>query len=49
MWISTEVFNLLDIDNTVSYLWVSDVSGRQYLVPNYLTPRQINFKLIIGI
>ena len=28
MWISTEVFNLLDIDNTS--LWVSDVSGRQY-------------------
>ncbi len=49
MWISTEVFNLLDIDNTVSYLWVSDVSGRQYAVPNYLTQRQINFKLIIGI
>ena len=49
MWISTEVFNLLDIDNTVSYLWVADVSGRQYAVPNYLTPRQINFKLIIGI
>ena len=30
MWITTEVFNLLDIDNTVSYLWVADVSGRQY-------------------
>jgi len=49
MWVSAEVFNLLDIDNTVSYLWVADVSGRQYAVPNYLTPRQINFKLIIGI
>jgi hypothetical protein len=49
MWISAEVFNLLDIDNTVSYLWVADVSGRQYAVPNYLTPRQLNFKLIIGI
>ncbi|MBT6809005.1 MAG: TonB-dependent receptor plug domain-containing protein [Flavobacteriales bacterium] len=49
MWISAEVFNLLDIDNTVSYLWVADVSGRQYAVPNYLTPRLLNFKLIIGI
>ena len=49
MWISAEVFNLLDIDNTVSYLWVADVSGRQYAVPNYLTPRQINFKLIVGL
>ena len=49
MWVSAEVFNLLNIDNTVSYLWVSDVSGRQYAVPNYLTPRQINLKLIIKI
>ena len=49
MWISVEVFNLLDIDNTVSYLWVADVSGRQYAVPNYLTPRQLNFKLIVSL
>ena len=48
MWISAEVFNLLDIDNTVSYLWVADVRGRQYAVPNYLTPRQLNFKLIVS-
>ena len=46
-WISAEVFNLLDINNTVSYLWVSDVSGRQYAVPNYLTRRQLNLKLIL--
>ena len=48
IWVSAEVFNLLDIDNTVSYLWVADVSGRQYAVPNYLTPRQLNFKLIVS-
>ena len=46
-WISAEVFNLLDINNTVSYLWVSDIGGRQYAVPNYLTRRQINLKLIL--
>ena len=46
-WISAEVFNLLDINNTVSYLWVTDVSSRQYAVPNYLTSRQLNFKIII--
>jgi len=46
-WISAEVFNLLDINNTVSYLWVSDVGGRQYAVPNYLTRRQVNLKLIL--
>ena len=46
IWLSAEVFNLLDIDNTVSYLWVADVSGREYAVPNYLTSRQLNAKLI---
>jgi len=46
IWVSAEVFNLLDINNTVSYLWVADVSGREYAVPNYLTSRQLNAKLI---
>ena len=46
-WLSVEVFNLLDINNTISYLWVSDVGGRQYAVPNYLTRRQANLKLIL--
>lgn len=44
-WISLEVFNLLDIDNTVSYLWIQDVGGTQFAVPNYLTSRQLNLKL----
>ena len=46
IWVSAEVFNLLDINNTVSYLWVADVTGREYAVPNYLTARQLNAKLI---
>lgn len=45
IWISAEVFNLLQINNTISYLWIADVSGRQYAVPNYLTNRQVNVKL----
>ena len=45
MWLSLEVFNLLQINNTVSYTWVTDVTGRQYAVPNYLTRRQLNVKL----
>ena len=27
-------------------VWVTDVYGRQYAVPNYLTPRQLNVKLV---
>lgn len=42
-----EVFNLLNIDNTVSYLWLKDVDNVQYAIPNYLTGRQLNLKLII--
>ncbi|WP_293298244.1 carboxypeptidase-like regulatory domain-containing protein [Pedobacter sp. UBA4863] len=41
-----EVFNLLNINNTVSYLWLKDVSNVNYAIPNYLTARQLNFKLI---
>ena len=44
--IGVEVFNLLGIRNTVSYLWVQDVSGRPYAVPNYLTNRLLNVKII---
>jgi hypothetical protein len=45
MFISVEIFNLLQVDNTVSYTWVTDVTNRQYAVPNYLTRRMLNLKL----
>ena len=49
-WISLEVFNLLDINNTISYTWITTVnnlSGEvgEFAVPNYLTSRRINLKL----
>jgi len=47
IWISLEVFNLLQVNNTISYLWIKDVTNRTYAVPNYLTPRQLNVKLIV--
>jgi hypothetical protein len=46
LWLSLEVFNLLQVNNTVSYIWVKDINSRQYAVPNYLTPRQLNLKLV---
>lgn len=46
MWITAEVFNLLEIDNTISYLWIRDVQNDLYAIPNYLTSRLINIKLI---
>jgi hypothetical protein len=45
VWISVEVFNLLQARNTVSYLWVKDISAAgQYAVPNYMTNRLVNLK-----
>lgn len=47
-WISLEVLNLLQVNNTISYIWVKDVTNRQYAVPNYLTPRQLNLKIVVN-
>ncbi len=47
LWVSLEVFNLLGIDNTISYIWIEDSQGLQYAVPNYLTSRRINLKLMM--
>jgi hypothetical protein len=47
-WLSLEVFNLLGIQNTLSYTWIQDqTSGKTYAVPNRLTSRLINVKLIV--
>ena len=49
-WVGLEVFNLLQIRNTVSYLWIRDISSaNQYAVPNYLTDRVLNIKLYLAI
>jgi len=47
IWLSLEVLNLLQVNNTISYTWVKDVTNRQYGVPNYLTPRQLNIKISV--
>ena len=47
VWIGIDAFNILDISNVNSYYWVTDVSGYQYAVPNYLTGRQINARLLV--
>lgn len=39
-----EVFNLLDITNTIGHLWVSDINSREYAVPNSLTQRLVNIR-----
>ncbi|HTN05742.1 TonB-dependent receptor [Agriterribacter sp.] len=46
IWASLEVFNLLDRDNTISYLLIKDFSNTVYAIPNRLTPRLFNFKIL---
>ncbi len=47
IWLNLEVFNLMDFKNVNSYYWVTDIYGQQLAVPNYLTSRQFNVKLIV--
>jgi hypothetical protein len=46
LWIGLEVLNVLGADNTISFTWVEDVQSRQYAVPNRLSARFLNLKLI---
>jgi len=49
IWLSAEVFNLLGIENTLSYQWIQDfTSEKTYAVPNRLTSRLINVKLAMS-
>ncbi len=53
IWISAEIFNLLDIDNESSYLWVRTISNQEGIpgmfgIPNYLTGRRFNLKLSVS-
>lgn len=45
--LSFEVFNLLGINNVLSQQWIQDTQGRYYAIPNYLTQRRFNLKLIL--
>jgi hypothetical protein len=46
IWASLEVFNMIDRANTISYLFIKDFSNTVYLLPNRLTPRLVNFKIV---
>jgi len=47
IWLGIDCLNLFGISNVNSYYWVTDVTNRQWAVPNYLTGRQINGKATI--
>lgn len=50
LWIGAEVFNLLDIRNTVSYSWLKTISDNpavpgEFAIPGYLSGRRINIRV----
>ena len=44
--LNLEVFNLIDRANTISYLLIKDFQNNIFTLPNRLTPRLLNLKLI---
>jgi len=46
IWASFEVFNLIDRQNTISYQLIKDFANTTYAIPNRLTPRLVNFKIV---
>ena len=45
--LGVDCLNLFGIDNVNSYYWITDVSSQQYAVPNYLTGRQLNARVLL--
>jgi hypothetical protein len=46
IWATLEIFNIIDRPNTISYLLIKDFSNTIFTVPNRLTPRLVNLKLM---
>ena len=46
VWLTLEVYNLVDRDNTISYQLIRDYANNTFAMPNRLTPRLLNLKLV---
>ena len=46
-WVGLDVLNLFQVNNVASYLWIKDITGTTYAIPNYLTSRQLNVKFVV--
>ena len=46
IWASLEVFNLIDRPNMISYMLIKDFANNIFTMPNRLTPRLVNFKIV---
>lgn len=47
IWLGLDCFNIFGLNNVSGYYWVTDVSNHQYAVPNYLTGRMVNARVLM--
>jgi hypothetical protein len=47
LWIGADILNLLAINNVISYTWVSDLNRQRYAIPNALSARFLNLRVIV--
>ncbi len=47
IWLGLDCFNIFDFSNVSGYYWITDVTNHRYAVPNYLTGRMINGRILI--
>ena len=47
IWATFEIFNLFQRENTVSHVWIRDLNNNQYAVPNFLSARLLNLRVIM--
>ncbi len=48
-WVSAEVFNLMQVSNEASNIWIKAINNQQYSIPNYLTGRRLNVRFRVDI
>lgn len=46
IWLRAEILNVLGADNTLSYSWITEVTGAQLAIPNSLSARFLNLKVL---
>ncbi|WP_426491999.1 TonB-dependent receptor [Hymenobacter sp. 102] len=46
LWVSLEVLNVLGADNLAGYNYIQDLNGVTYSVPNFLSRRLVNLRVI---
>lgn len=46
IWLGLDCFNIFGFSNVSGYYWVTEISGAQFAVPNYLTGRMINARVL---